>query len=108
MSSQVSGVSSPSQSGSHQALGVPELANLHEISDHLIIERVQTLAQRRGWSMSQVALAWLNARAVSPVVGLTSVEHMDDVLGARGKQLSNDEEQWLEELYLHRDVIGHE
>jgi len=71
-----------------------------------IVRRVQELAEKKGWKMGQVALAWINKRVSSPIIGFTSVEEMEEALGARGKVLSKEEESYLEELYEPRPVIG--
>jgi aryl-alcohol dehydrogenase-like predicted oxidoreductase len=71
-----------------------------------IVKRVQEVAEKKGWKMGQVALAWINKRVSSPIIGFTNVEEMDEALGARGKILSEDEESYLEELYEPRPVIG--
>lgn len=57
--------------------------------------------------MSHVALAWLNRRSTAPVIGFSSVERMDEALAVRGKRLSDEEEKYLEELYLARPIEGH-
>lgn len=57
--------------------------------------------------MSHVALAWLNRRCTAPIIGFSTVERMDDILAARDKLLTTEEEQYLEELYLARPVEGH-
>lgn len=56
--------------------------------------------------MSQVALAWINKRVSSPIIGFTNVDEMEDALGARGKVLTEEEEKYLEELYEPRPLIG--
>lgn len=71
------------------------------------IARVEELAKKHGWSMSSVALAWINKRVASPIVGFSKVERMDEALEARGKVLSDEEERYLEELYTPRNIIGH-
>jgi aryl-alcohol dehydrogenase-like predicted oxidoreductase len=58
--------------------------------------------------MSQVALAWINKRVTSPIVGFSSVARMDEALGARGKALTDDEEKHLEEPYQPKNIIGHQ
>ncbi|KAJ3498101.1 hypothetical protein NLG97_g1390 [Lecanicillium saksenae] len=73
----------------------------------LIISRVAEVAAKRGWPMSHVALAWLNRRCTSPVIGFSTVDRMDDILAARDKVLTPEEEHYLEELYLARPVEGH-
>lgn len=57
--------------------------------------------------MSHVALAWINKRVTSPIIGFSSVERMDEALEARGKMLSAEEDKYLEELYESRKIVGH-
>ncbi|KAI9804254.1 MAG: hypothetical protein M1833_007061 [Piccolia ochrophora] len=79
----------------------------HSDIDKKIIGRVQELAEKRGWTMSQVALAWINKRVTSPIIGFSKVERMDEALGARGKTLTEEEEKYLEELYHPVPISGH-
>ena len=72
-----------------------------------IINRVEEAARQKGWTMSQVALAWTLKRITSPIIGFSSVERLDDALSARGKELSPDEEWYLENPYTPVDVEGH-
>lgn len=58
--------------------------------------------------MGQVALAWINKRVSSPIIGFSSVERIDEALGVRGKTLSEEEEKYLEELYVPKVVNGHQ
>jgi len=76
-------------------------------SDHAVINRVQELAEKKGWKMSHVALAWINKRISSPIIGFSSVERVDEALEMRGKELSAEEEKYLEEPYVVRDIQGH-
>ncbi|KAI3326554.1 NADP-dependent oxidoreductase domain-containing protein [Xylariaceae sp. AK1471] len=62
----------------------------------IIISRVEEIAKKRDWPMSHVVLAWLNRRVTVPIVGLSSDERLDEVLGARGKVLTEAEEAYLE------------
>jgi len=75
--------------------------------DQKTIARVQELAEKHSWRMSTVALAWINKRVTSPIIGFSSVERIDEALEARGKELSVDEQKYLEELYVPRPVEGH-
>ncbi|KAI0123590.1 NADP-dependent oxidoreductase domain-containing protein [Xylariales sp. AK1849] len=72
-----------------------------------ILSRAAEIAERRGWPMSHVGLAWLNRRVTAPVIGFSSPERMDEALGALGKELTEKDEQYLEELYLPRRIQGH-
>ena len=76
--------------------------------DKETVKRVQEIAEKRGWKMSHVALAWINKRCASPIIGFSSVERMDEALDARGKELTDEEEKYLQELYESRAVVGHD
>lgn len=73
-----------------------------------IINRVEELAKRKGWTMSQVTLAWTLKRVTTPIIGFSSAARIDDALSARGKQLTAEEEQYLEEPYTPVEVQGHD
>lgn len=38
-----------------------------------IVDRVEEIAKKREWKMSQVALAWVSAKVASPIVGCSTV-----------------------------------
>jgi hypothetical protein len=38
-----------------------------------IIRRVEKVSKDKGWSMSQISLAWINEKVTSPIVGFSSV-----------------------------------
>lgn len=57
--------------------------------------------------MSHVALAWINKRVASPIIGFSSVERIDEAIEAKGKVLTEEEEKYLEELYQPKAIIGH-
>jgi aryl-alcohol dehydrogenase-like predicted oxidoreductase len=65
------------------------------------------LAKKHGWKMSTVALAWINKRVASPIIGFSTEARMDEALEARGKTLTDEEEKYLEELYQPRAISGH-
>jgi aryl-alcohol dehydrogenase-like predicted oxidoreductase len=79
----------------------------HQDNDKQIIERVEELAKRHGWKMSVVALAWINKRITSPIIGFSSVERMDEALEAIDKILTDEEEKYLMEPYQPREINGH-
>ncbi|VUC30654.1 unnamed protein product [Clonostachys rosea] len=72
-----------------------------------IIKRVEELAKRKGWTMSQVTLAWTLRRITSPIIGFSSAERIDEATSSRGKELTVEEERYLEEAYVPLDVEGH-
>lgn len=61
----------------------------------------------RSTQMSHVALAWINKRVTSPIIGFSSVERIEEAISARGKVLTDEEEKYLEELYEPKRVHGH-
>jgi aryl-alcohol dehydrogenase-like predicted oxidoreductase len=73
-------------------------------------ERVEELAAEKDVSMAQIALAWLlHQDAVdAPIVGTTSVEHLEDAVEALDIDLSESEQAYLEEPYGPVRVEGHE
>jgi aryl-alcohol dehydrogenase-like predicted oxidoreductase len=75
--------------------------------DGEIVERVAEVAERKGCTMSQVALKWIMGRVSSPIVGITSVERLDEAIGAVDVELSEEEVKWLEELYEPKAIKGH-
>ncbi|KAF4630866.1 hypothetical protein G7Y89_g7273 [Cudoniella acicularis] len=75
--------------------------------DYKIIARVQELAEKKDWKMSQVALTWINKRISSPIVGFSSIDRIDEAIGVRGKTLTEEEEKYLEELYQPKAIVGH-
>lgn len=76
-------------------------------ADKAIITRVQEIAEKRGWTMSQVALAWINQRVASPIVGLSSVARLEEATQLQGKVLTPEEEAYLEEPYKPVAIQGH-
>lgn len=75
--------------------------------DRKIIARVMEIAEKRGWPMSHVALAWINKKVASPIVGFSSVERMEEALACKGKVLTDEEDAYLEELYEPKAIAGH-
>ena len=73
-------------------------------------ERVQELAEDKNTTMAQVALAWLlHQDAVdAPVVGTTSLQHVDEAAQAVEIDLSEEEQEYLEGPYEPVPVSGHE
>ncbi|EMA67180.1 aldo/keto reductase [Halorubrum kocurii] len=73
-------------------------------------ERVAELADEKGVKMAQIALAWLFHKewVDTPIVGTTSVEHLEDAVEALDIDLSASDVEWLEEPYEPVRVSGHE
>ena len=63
-----------------------------------VVEAVQAVAEQRGVSMAQVALAWLADRpaVTSVILGARTLEQLEDNLGAAGLHLSEEETSRLD------------
>ena len=48
-----------------------------------IVRRLEKVAGDKGWTMSQVALAWIGEKVTSPIVGFSSVSRRVPQLGMR-------------------------
>ncbi|KAH8832472.1 NADP-dependent oxidoreductase domain-containing protein [Flagelloscypha sp. PMI_526] len=67
-------------------------------SSKTIISRVEEVSKKKDWTMAQVALAWVNAKIDSPIVGLSSVKRVEESILEVGKfVLSEEEVKYLEE-----------
>jgi len=72
-----------------------------------IINRVEELAKKKGWTMAQVALAWTIPQVSSPIIGFSSEKRIDEAIEARGKVLTKEETEYLNEPYQHGPIQGH-
>ena len=76
-------------------------------SDLKIIDRVAQLAEKRGVSMTEIALAWHYAKGVAaPIVGATKAKHFDAAVRAVDLDLTAEEVAFLEEPYVPHPVVG--
>jgi aryl-alcohol dehydrogenase-like predicted oxidoreductase len=77
--------------------------------DFTVVDRAAEVAEARGVSTAQVALAWLLHKpgVTAPIVGATKLEHLDDAVAAERLSLNDDEIARLEEPYVPHVVSGH-
>jgi aryl-alcohol dehydrogenase-like predicted oxidoreductase len=76
--------------------------------DFPVIDRAAEVAEARGVSTAQVALAWLLHKpdVTAPIVGATKLEHLEQALDAAELSLSDEEIARLEEPYVPHPVSG--
>lgn len=74
-----------------------------------IIGEVGAIAEERGISRAQVALAWLLSKpsVVAPIIGVTKRLHLDEAVAAIEIKLSTEELDRLESPYEARPIAGH-
>ncbi len=81
----------------------------YEEGDFAIVDRVMALAESRGVSPAQIALAWLLAQpgVAAPIVGATKMRHLEEAVAALDVKLEEEERRSLEEPYRPHPVLGH-
>ena len=75
-----------------------------ERSDRSIVDAVGVIADKRGVSRAQIALAWLrtNSVVVAPLVGASRRSHIDDAISSLDIELTGEEIAQLEHPYTPR------
>ena len=81
-----------------------------EEADRQVVERVAAMAEKRGCSRTQVALAWLLQKqpVTAPIIGATKISHLEEAAGALAVQLTQEEVNYLEEPYVPHRIVGHQ
>jgi 1-deoxyxylulose-5-phosphate synthase len=81
----------------------------YQESDFQIVERLSTLAEQRGVSNAQLAMAWLLHKpgVTAPILGASKLKHLEEAVAALEISLSGEEMTRLEELYQPHPVLGH-
>src|SRR5512132_2071858 len=76
--------------------------------DRKIVERVAEIAAKRGVPRAQVALAWVVQKPVvtAPIIGASKPGHLDDAVSALSLQLTPEEIEALQQLYVPHPVVG--
>ena len=76
--------------------------------DAPILARVGDVSERLGIPRSHVALAWLlqKPQVAAPIIGPTTIAHIDDAIGAIDVTLPAEDIKYLEELYVPHKVVG--
>jgi aryl-alcohol dehydrogenase-like predicted oxidoreductase len=77
-------------------------------ADRAVVERVAQVADQRGVTRAQVALAWVasHPQVTAPIVGATKLSHLEDAVAALELELSQEEVDLLEEPYVPHPVAG--
>lgn len=77
--------------------------------DFKVVERARAVAEQRGVTSAQIALAWLLHKpgVSAPIIGASQMRHLEEAVAAEQIQLSPDEMTLLEEPYRPHRVLGH-
>ena len=74
--------------------------------DSVIIGRVAELAEKHSVTMTEISLAWLLTKVMSPVVGATKLHHIEGAAKAVDFELTDEELTYLEEPYVPHKLAG--
>ncbi|GHD05839.1 aldo/keto reductase [Tianweitania populi] len=77
-------------------------------ADRKVVEAVAHVAEKRGISRAQVALAWVLQKEpiTAPIVGASKPNHLDDAVAALSVKLTPDELASLDAPYVPHAVVG--
>ena len=83
-------------------------SSLYSDDDRRIVDAVAKIAESRGVTRAQVALAWVlrQPAVTAPIVGATKPDHLEDAIAAVDLELSDDEAVQLEGPYSPREPAG--
>ncbi|MGN8162838.1 aldo/keto reductase [Pantoea sp. 22096] len=81
-----------------------------EANDAVIAERLAQVAESKGVTRAQVALAWLLSKpaVTAPIIGASRAEQFEDLVKAVDVTLSDGEITLLEEVYQPHQAVGFE
>lgn len=81
----------------------------YQPEDFTVADRAAELAQQRGVSAAQIALAWMlhQPGIVAPIIGASKMYQLEEAVAALDIALSADERALLEEPYQPHRVLGH-
>ena len=81
----------------------------YQEGDFAVAERLGQVAEQRGLSNTQIALAWLLSKPVvtAPIIGASKMHHLDEALSAVQVKLTAEEVGQLEEPYKPHHILGH-
>jgi aryl-alcohol dehydrogenase-like predicted oxidoreductase len=83
--------------------------SLYSEQDFDVVDATRAVAEGKGVSAAQVALAWLLRKpgVSAPIVGATKLSHLEDAIASVDVDLSEDEIAALEKPYRPHAVSGH-
>jgi aryl-alcohol dehydrogenase (NADP+) len=77
--------------------------------DFVVADCATNIAKAHGVTGSQIALAWILSKPyiISPIIGATGMDHLDQAIAALDIKLSEEEVKQLEASYKPHPVLGH-
>lgn len=77
-------------------------------ADRSIVKRLAEVANKHDVTRDKIALAWLlrKDQVVAPIIGAQKESHLESAVAALDIQLTRDEMDYLDELYVPHPVVG--
>jgi 1-deoxyxylulose-5-phosphate synthase len=77
-------------------------------ADRLVVERLASVAEKRGVPRIQIALAWLLQKepVTIPIIGATKISHLEDAVPSISVKLTPEEISYMEEPYVPHRIVG--
>ncbi len=87
---------------------VPRFALEARKANQALVDLLGTLAERKGATRAQIALAWLLAQKpwIVPIPGTRKVERLDENIGALSVKLAAEDLRWIEDTVSKVEVQG--
>lgn len=84
-----------------------KIRNMQNIEPHeaKIIARVEELSKKKNVSMATISTAWVLSKGCFPIVGMSKIERIDEIIEALNVNFTEEELTYLEELYKPRNFV---
>ncbi len=94
--------------GDYRLVASPKFAEGNFQSNLQLVDRVKELADRKGITVGQLALAWLHSQGdfVIPIPGTSTLSHLDQNLAALEVQITAEEKAEIDEIFKEENVQG--
>jgi aryl-alcohol dehydrogenase-like predicted oxidoreductase len=82
----------------------------YQPQDFDVVDAVSAIAQEKGFSPAQIALAWLLHKpgVTAPIIGATKMYQLEEAVGAVEISLSDEEMARIEAPYKPHPILGHQ
>ncbi len=82
----------------------------YESHDFDVVDAVVAIAEEKGFSPAQIALAWLLHKpgVTAPIIGATKMYQLEEAVAAVGISLTDEEIERIEAPYKPHGILGHQ
>ncbi|KAM0711320.1 hypothetical protein Q7P35_002060 [Cladosporium inversicolor] len=77
---------------------VPKFQGQNFYDNKKIVTQIKTLAQRKGCTLTQVALAWVIAQGMIPIPGTTKPQRLEENFASRNVELTKEEKKEMRSI----------